>query len=359
MTILLVVLGAIIAMLFIVGTPKAIAYQKKKQIESGSGVPADYDPHYTRSLEIEQGLKVETKCDDSTCKICQWKIRNLFPIERNPISTMDFVNKKYQETLNTFIKELPDGMSDDYYDMVFEDFERETEKKFKAQLKEIEQSEEERYYATPSYLIKQYKAEGREFNRGNNSWSSPKANALGTGHSTRPILTPSTAGQKIIDANKKHWRKRHPDAKPKEMDFGKAIKNLSSVPPNSLGKHVVVIDDFDKWMRQGEQREAGIRALKSGAAARRESERLLFKAQLNKNKEEVAHEDDDIPMTVVVLDDLVNKAIVKWGVMDAGHKRDHRVWSVDTETQADDFVKKNPTWMKVRRLIIDTGWTDI
>lgn len=74
----------------------------------------------------------------------------------------------------------------------------------------------------------------------------------------------------------------------------------------------------------------------------------------------VAHDSDNVPMTVAVIDDLPKKIpVVKWGVMDTGQHRDDMVWFVENEALADAFVEKNSSWKKVRRLIIDTGWTDV
>lgn len=221
MEFLMMFIGFLVWMLFIVGTSKAISYVKKKQLTSNwkqlgpvktvpavdeQGYRAEYDPHYTRLIEKEQGLRVETQCGMEECTICYWKARTL-----SMPGNMAIIAERQK-----FIDELPDGLSDELYDSMLEDWQismrpviEANEKKESARKEERKRQEDEDFYATPYALIHKYKAEGRVFNKQNNSWSSP---------SVEHMLDDKEKA--LLSRNKAHWAKRHPNHyKPKLIEF--------------------------------------------------------------------------------------------------------------------------------------------
>lgn len=287
MEFLVIFLGWFVGMLFIVGTSKAISYVKRKQLEAGrkaigkdSGpgpdfYPLTYNPHYTRALEAEQGLKVDTQCEFTDCTICYWKARNR-------VNATDYTPPKYLASIkrkNAFIDSLPDGLSDELYDSMAEDWMKELKPALEAEKMETAKTEAESYYSTPYDLIQKYQAEGRVYNKRNNSWSSP---------SVEHML--DSKEKAILARNKAHWAARHPNHhKPSELKvkykgewltLNEHRQQLYSVPPNLIGKTHVISSYEDMMLRQ-----AQIQAIKSGVALCRETNQLLMEAQKTNDEE--------------------------------------------------------------------------
>jgi hypothetical protein len=145
---------------------KAIEMAMSADPFDSDGHRKEFDAHYARQLEIDGGVKVTTQCDDTTCKTCYWKARKL-----DDYNNMDFnPGGELLKQRQKFIKELPDGMSDDLYEMMYEDWVLEHMPLIKANRELVKtqrerkfREKEELYYATPYKQIQQYKAEGRTY----------------------------------------------------------------------------------------------------------------------------------------------------------------------------------------------------
>jgi hypothetical protein len=145
---------------------KAIEMAIKSDPFDSEGHRKEFDAHYARQLEIEGGVRVTTQCEDNTCKTCYWKARKLDDYDAYSFAPGGALLKKRQQ----FIKDLPDGMSDDLYEMMYEDWEQEMMPLIKQNRLSVTKERErkrrqkdEEYYATPYHLIQQYKAEGRTY----------------------------------------------------------------------------------------------------------------------------------------------------------------------------------------------------
>lgn len=106
--------------LYIGGAPIISSYRKdRKQLKAGAdwdGLPLKYNPHHTRSIEIEQGLNGRlTQCDDTSCQTCYWKAGKEQRAKMLPTTRLieDFC--KWND-------ELPDGLSDELYESMYEDW---------------------------------------------------------------------------------------------------------------------------------------------------------------------------------------------------------------------------------------------
>lgn len=118
--------------------------QEKKELVAGldtDGLPLKYEPHYARSIEIEQGLNGKlTQCDNFDCQTCYWKAGKEQRAEMLPF---DSLKKKFYE----WNDELLDGLSDELYESMFEDWlaspsVASSVKMYNAQLEKRRQSDE-------------------------------------------------------------------------------------------------------------------------------------------------------------------------------------------------------------------------
>jgi hypothetical protein len=178
-TILFCILAVLIPALLITGVNiledyklKRMTMESDKRHRELEAVPEKYDPHYTRDLEIEGGIKAATQCDNTNCRKCYWKPRMLTKHEDKLHGHISLLRDR-----DAFIESLPDDMSDDMYDFLYQDWLEEQlplvnkiEARRAKELAEKAKREDEKYYATPYHLIQQYKAEGREFSKQANSW---------------------------------------------------------------------------------------------------------------------------------------------------------------------------------------------
>lgn len=136
----------------------------------------EYDPHYTRAMEIEYGVKVTTQCEDTTCTKCYWKARMLDDWSAKDFPPGSDLLTKRQE----WIKSQLDGLSDELYDSMYDDWLAEMKPEIEKSHKQLEERreakrrrKEEEYYCTPYDDIKKYQAEGRTYKPGA-GWSHPK-----------------------------------------------------------------------------------------------------------------------------------------------------------------------------------------
>lgn len=83
---------------------------RHKPIQSGLdefGYRIGYDAHYTRALEVDGEVTVDTQCDDKDCRTCYWKPRHM--------GQGGYVGL-VESRRDTFIESLPDGLTDAEYD---------------------------------------------------------------------------------------------------------------------------------------------------------------------------------------------------------------------------------------------------
>jgi hypothetical protein len=138
---------------------KAITAQVDKE-----GLPLKYDPHYARKIEIEQDFKGQlTQCDDTNCKNCYWKANHKDIRQDTP---------RLQKLYDEWIEALPDGLSDELYDMMWDDFIESDEVHKEIEAKEKEDMED--YYCTPHSTIIEYQEQGYTFDKQRNSWYPPE-----------------------------------------------------------------------------------------------------------------------------------------------------------------------------------------
>jgi len=146
------------------------------------GYRKDYDAHYTRQLEKEQGVKVTTQCDDTSCTECYWKARMLKSTDARDFGVSG--RGELFDQRKKWINEQLDGLSDELYDSLYEDWLEDNKEAIERQRKTFDdlleynrRLKEEAYYATPYNLIELYKKEGRTYTPGN-GWSRPNARAM-------------------------------------------------------------------------------------------------------------------------------------------------------------------------------------
>ena len=126
--------------------------REEKAIALGEieAVPEKFDPHYSRAIELEAGMKVETQCDNTECTICYWKAGHHIETE-----VCDWKYRAEVERMNKFIDSLPDGLSDELYDSMLEDYTEERDNKRK---KDIEEKWVARKEPLQSRLLSEYSA---------------------------------------------------------------------------------------------------------------------------------------------------------------------------------------------------------
>lgn len=206
------------------GTKELLSEVQAEQDKyDADGHRKEYDPHYARKLEEEQGLRITVQCEDTNCTKCYWKARKL-----NDYWTGDFPpGSDILSKRQTWIKEQVDGLSDELYDMLYEDWLKEVAAEIDQAKHEIAQrrelkkrKEEENFYSTPYDQVQLYKAQGRTYNRAANAWSNPKVES-GT----------SDAARSVTARNKIHWQERHPDYAPINP---KPVGNQTVVSPEIL-----------------------------------------------------------------------------------------------------------------------------
>jgi hypothetical protein len=136
----------------------------QKYDENGSR--KEYDAHYSRDIEQESGMRVTVQCDDTNCAKCYWKPRMLNSADNKDFPPGSWLLKKRQD----WIKDQLDGLSDELYDSMYEDFLKEVQpsidnarKALEAQRERKRQIEMEMHYATPYKDIVKYKEEGRTY----------------------------------------------------------------------------------------------------------------------------------------------------------------------------------------------------
>lgn len=150
------------------------SWQKRaKELEAEMNPPVDedghrveYDAHYARQLEAEQGLPQTVRCEDTNCTRCYWKPRMLNEYDSKDFPPGSELLTKRQE----WIKAQLDGLSDDLYDLMYEDFIKEIQPEIDAAHEVLAAKREakrrkdmEKYYATPYEQIQIYLAEGRTY----------------------------------------------------------------------------------------------------------------------------------------------------------------------------------------------------
>lgn len=121
--ILPILVGILIAVEIITGgfyySNYELKAERKKQLVAGldaDGLPLKYEPHYTRSIEIEQGLQGRlTQCDNTDCQTCYWKAGKKQRAEMLP---GQYLRDQFYE----WNDELPDGLSDELYESMYEDW---------------------------------------------------------------------------------------------------------------------------------------------------------------------------------------------------------------------------------------------
>lgn len=140
--------------------------RKHKEIEAfdADGHRIGFDAHYTRNLEVETGVKVDTKCDDPECNKCVWKLRR----KRSKPNYAASTNMLWER--DEFIDSLDDSMSDAYNQMLLDEFEAEQEKTVAEKELAERFRETESYYATPIEQIQRLSDEGYSYNKSSNTW---------------------------------------------------------------------------------------------------------------------------------------------------------------------------------------------
>lgn len=189
-----------------------------------------YDAHYSRNLEKEQGVPVVTQCEDTSCTECYWKARMLNDIDHSVFPGGSVILRKRQD----WIKEQVDGLSDDLYDLLYEDWRADMAPEITAHWDAIRKRREEKtkrkeeeYYGTPYDQIQLYKAQGRTYNRSANAWSNPKESSQAT-----------DTARSVIARNRLYWRQKHPDYAPINP---KPVGNLT-VGPLDIDSADTVVD---------------------------------------------------------------------------------------------------------------------
>jgi hypothetical protein len=201
------------------------------------GFRKQYDPHYARDLEEKEGLKVVTQCEDINCTKCYWKARMLNDVDHSVFPGGSVILRKRQD----WIKAQLDGLSDDLYELMYEDWRADMAPEITEHWNLVRRNrdekmkrKEEEFYNTPYDLIQLYKAQGREYSRSANSWSSPKGNKqLGT----------SDAALTVTARNKKYWREKHPDYAPINP---KPVGNQTVGPDTVINMEVTEVYDMEK-----------------------------------------------------------------------------------------------------------------
>lgn len=170
---------------------RAAIEASKLQLTDGEGFRLQYDAHYTRDLEDKEGIAGKrTQCADDTCNRCYWKaryFRGLIPFDGayHTLKLPKHVRIEFNKKEREFVESLVDGMSDELYEGLLEDYRAEVRPQMEeiaAKAKELELQNKadmnkkaiEHTFRTPMAMIRQYQAEGRTYNAATNTWSRPK-----------------------------------------------------------------------------------------------------------------------------------------------------------------------------------------
>lgn len=141
--------------------------RKHKEIEAfgADGHRIGFDAHYTRNLEVETGVKVDTKCGDPECNKCVWKLRR----KRQKPNYAASTNMLWER--DEFIDSLDDSMSDAYNQMLLDEFEAEQKKAVRKKEMAIHRKSIAHHYATPYDQVQKLYDEGYKYNKSANTWS--------------------------------------------------------------------------------------------------------------------------------------------------------------------------------------------
>lgn len=153
---------------------KELEYDKSREEFDEDGHKKVWDAHYTRALELEQGLNVaRTRCDDVNCTDCYWKPSKLQEYSKAAFAPGSKLLTERQE----FIKSLPDDMSDDLCELMYSDWEAERRDEIESAKQAVQDAREakkreamEIKYATPYEDILRFQAEGRTYDK-TRGWS--------------------------------------------------------------------------------------------------------------------------------------------------------------------------------------------